>query len=340
MKILIVRFSALGDIVLALPALRDMAESVPEAELHFVTHDRFADLLEPLPELSRVWRLRDQAGMRELAASLREERFDLILDLHANQRSWLLRLLLGQGPRYEAAERQALRRRRLVAGSAAQRLFGRGADATPSARRFRDAARRALGQRHRDAPERAYPVEPERAARVAAELAELGIPVEARPIAIAPGAAWASKVWPRFAEFAELLTGRGPLLFLGGPLEAELCTELAAGAGRFAFCGARPLPDVAAALARCRCFVGGDTGLGHLAEAVGVPALILFGPTVPAFGFAPSSESSRLLERSMHCRPCSLHGSLPCRYGHRDCLARIAPEEVLAALVDMGAVRP
>jgi ADP-heptose:LPS heptosyltransferase len=94
---------------------------------------------------------------------------------------------------------------------------------------------------------------------------------------------------------------------------------------------------VAAALARCRAVITGDTGLGHLAEAVGVPVLALFGPTVPAFGFAPWRPESRVLERPLACRPCSLHGEKPCRYGHRDCLAGLSPEEVLAALSALGA---
>ena len=82
----------------------------------------------------------------------------------------------------------------------------------------------------------------------------------------------------------------------------------------------------------------GDTGLGHLAEAVGLAALILFGPTVPAFGFAPRGANSRALERPLFCRPCSLHGRKPCRYGHLDCLGGIAVADVLDALLGMGAL--
>jgi heptosyltransferase-2 len=72
----------------------------------------------------------------------------------------------------------------------------------------------------------------------------------------------------------------------------------------------------------------------HLAEAAGVPVLAFFGPTVRGFGFAPWRRESRVLEREMPCRPCSLHGRKPCRKGGL-CLNDISPEEAWLALEGM-----
>jgi len=147
------------------------------------------------------------------------------------------------------------------------------------------------------APEGLYPLDDELRRQVDEELAGLGLPDEARPLALAPGAAWPEKVWPRFGEFVRLLPPELHLLLLGGPGEEDACRELAAEAGGPAvvYAGDRPLPKVAAALARSRALVSGDTGLAHLAEAVGRPTRVLFGPTVEAFGFAPRRPDSLIL---------------------------------------------
>jgi ADP-heptose:LPS heptosyltransferase len=90
--------------------------------------------------------------------------------------------------------------------------------------------------------------------------------------------------------------------------------------------------DAAAHIARCRLFVGNDSGLMHLAEAVGTPVVSLFGPTVDAFGYYPSLPLSRTIERRLACRPCSRNGSIPCPKGTGECLTAI-PEDVVAHTV-------
>jgi heptosyltransferase-2 len=90
--------------------------------------------------------------------------------------------------------------------------------------------------------------------------------------------------------------------------------------------------ETAAHIARCRVFVGNDSGLMHLAEAVGVPVVALFGPTVEAFGYYPSLAKSRTIERRLACRPCSRNGSTPCPKGTGECLTAIKPETVVQSI--------
>jgi heptosyltransferase-2 len=89
---------------------------------------------------------------------------------------------------------------------------------------------------------------------------------------------------------------------------------------------------VAALLGRLSALVTNDSALMHAAAAVGTPVIALFGPTVTEFGFAPAGPGHRILERSLDCRPCSVHGSAHCPRGHFRCLKEIAPEDVLEAL--------
>lgn len=340
-KTLLIRFGSLGDLALTLPALWDLATSEPAGERHFLVLEPWASLLAPLPQLDRVWTLPRGAGraeLRTLGRALASESFDRVLDFHGNLRARLLRQQLGQPPAgWWQSPRHDLRRRLMVARPLwPAPLRPRGA-LTPVWQRHRATLRDALGDAYRPAPPAAaqYPLSAGLRAAVDSELAALGLGPAAQPIALAPGAAWPAKVWPHAQDLVERLAGRWPLLLVGGPAERATCSGLAA-FGAIDYSGDRPLSHVAAALARCRVLVASDSGLVHLAEAVATPVLDLFGPTVPAFGFAPRLAASRVLERPLGCRPCSLHGAQPCRFGHGNCLHEIGADAVFAALNAMG----
>jgi ADP-heptose:LPS heptosyltransferase len=116
---------------------------------------------------------------------------------------------------------------------------------------------------------------------------------------------------------------------LTGAIAAELgerCTDVA---------GRTTLMETAAWIRRCDGFVGNDSGLMHLSEAVGVPVLGLFGPTVDAFGYYPTLPESKTVERALPCRPCSRNGSRPCPRATQECLAGIDAAFVEAVVVDM-----
>jgi heptosyltransferase-2 len=70
----------------------------------------------------------------------------------------------------------------------------------------------------------------------------------------------------------------------------------------------------------------------HIASALGVRIIAIFGPTTPKFGFAPYGKDNIILEKQLSCRPCSLHGSKPCKYKHYKCLNEIKPKEVISAV--------
>ena len=82
-----------------------------------------------------------------------------------------------------------------------------------------------------------------------------------------------------------------------------------------------------------------DSALGHIAEAVGTPVAVLFGPTVEGFGFPPRMKQSRSFSTSLGCRPCSKHGRTPCRYNDQLCFAAISQPDVathLATIIEAG----
>ncbi|MCX7021757.1 MAG: glycosyltransferase family 9 protein, partial [bacterium] len=86
----------------------------------------------------------------------------------------------------------------------------------------------------------------------------------------------------------------------------------------------------AALLQRCAVVVGNDTGLTHLATAVGTPTVALFGPTTHQFGYFPRGAQARVLERTLDCRPCTKNGLERCpRRRDLACLAEIIVEDVM-----------
>jgi ADP-heptose:LPS heptosyltransferase len=163
-------------------------------------------------------------------------------------------------------------------------------------------------------------------------------------VAIAPGSRWPSKRWGGFPKMCATLAGENRILLVGDAADREFTGPIARALGDrcLDITGTPSLVETAAHIARCRIFVGNDSGLMHLAEAVGVPVVSLFGPTVEAFGYYPSLARSRTIERRIACRPCSRNGSTPCPRGTGECLSVIAPDTVahtVATLFDTSAPR-
>jgi len=320
-RILVIRYSALGDVVLATSVLAPLRARFPEARLEWVTSPAVAPLLEGLPELAAVHRLARQGpdGPAALRARLRG-RFDLAIDLQEKVKStWLA---------FAAAPRRLLYHRRTL-GQAALALLGRDRPlARAHATRLYAEVLAPLGA----AAPGPLRVALSEAARAAAGEALAGA---AGPlVAIAPGATWATKRWApeRFAAVAEALHADGHgLVLCAGPGDAAAVAAFRAACRAPIAADLTPLTveGMAAALARVKLLVSNDSGPVHLASALGTPVLALFGPT-STVRWAPAPPG-RALSLGLPCQPCSNHGGERCPLGHHRCLADLPAEAVLAA---------
>ena len=320
-RILVIRYSALGDVVLATSVLQPLRTRFPGAAIEWVTSRAYAPLLEGLPELAAVHQLgkAGDAAPAALRARLRG-RFDLAIDLQEKVKSaWLA---------FAAAPRRVFYHRR-TAGQALLALVGRDRPVTRAhATRLYADALAPLGI-HEPGPLR---VALSDRARAQAAEALAGAP---RPlVALAPGATWATKRWSpeRFARVAEALHDDGlGLVLCAGPGDAAVVAAFRDACRAPLAADLTPLSveGMAAALAEVRMLVACDSGPVHLASALGVPALALFGPT-SAVRWGPRPPG-RALSLGLDCQPCSNHGGERCPLGHHRCLADLSEAAVLAA---------
>jgi heptosyltransferase-2 len=338
-RLLVIRFGSLGDLCILTWTLAGLAarrEAAGRAHVTLAVKELYAPLLTGAPGVDRVEPLRGRgaAALSDLARRLRSQPFDRIVDAHDVLRSRLLTQLMRRRPtrrlRKDTLARLRLLWTRRTASSLAARLLDRYDRALAAEADGAEGAGAAHLRRAGRPPLRPRLAEP---------------PASARRLGLAPGARWDTKRWPP-EHFAELLrgfreiTGAPVTIFLGarelawfdsGPL-----ADAAAVTGGVEVVRARPLPEVAARLAECGTLVTNDSGLLHLAEAVGTPVLACFGPTVREFGYFPLLPASRVLEvDGLACRPCSRNGKRPCHRRDLACLRRTAPETALATLLGM-----
>jgi len=325
MRALVVRTSALGDVVLTTPFLRSLSGHLG-APVEVLTSAPYAPLFEGLPFVSRVWSLPKESGLREFLRSLREGGpFDVAVDLQNKART--LAVLL----RVQARRRFRLVKRKGVSGALGS-LFGGGPilDGKPAAAVYFEAAG-ALGLAATDLrPEVA--LRPEAVARAEGLASRAG---GAPIVGLAPGARWALKRWSpeRFAAVGAALQEEGAeILLVGGPGDRAELDRLREGLARPALADTASLDvaDLAAALARLSLLVSVDSGPAHLAQAVGTPVLSIFGPTSYR-RWGPAPGQGGVVALPLACSPCTNYGKGHCAHGDRACLEALPPEVVIEA---------
>lgn len=326
-----IRLSSLGDVVLATAAVAALRQEVPAAELHVLTKPAFRSLFAGNPGVAAVLEWNPAAGLGRLARDLRRQNYAWIVDLHANLRTRLLRVLV-PGPRWSVYAKGALRRRLAVWRHRPELLAGQ-----PYVVERYLAALAPLGVHRRETLPRLYLTDSERE-RAAALLRDGGWDGQAPLIGLAPGARWATKAWPpeHWADLARAVVagGLGCPILVGGAAERELCEGVLrqAGTAGVHLGGRTDVRETAAVLERCSVLVTNDSAPLHLAGAVGTRVVALFGPTVPGFGFGPLGREDIVLEETLACRPCSLHGDDRCPVGTHQCLQQITPAAILPHL--------
>ena len=329
-RILMIRMSSLGDIILTTPVLRLVRQYCPEAQIEFLVKAEYQDVLREHPCVDRLWLLDTRQPLRHMLQQLRQMRYDLVLDLHRTLRSQLL-------------YRGVLSRRRLAYGKRTLRrallvhLKWNTLRAKTPVPELYAAPLRQLGMTAPLSGTDMY-VDADSREMIRSDLVQACAAQPERPLlAVAPGSRWPTKRWPveRFAQVAQELATRhdAGVVMLGDvhdePMAAELCQRLSVPVLNRV--GQLSIMQTAALLQRTRLLLSNDSGLMHMATALQVPVVAVFGPTVPEFGFYPFQAQAQVLSHPISCRPCSTKGSNRCPRRHHHCMAHIPSEKVFAA---------
>jgi len=278
-RFVVVRLGSLGDIVHTFPAVAGLRESFPSAEIVWLTHPRWLELVACSGLASEVWPVdsRDLASVRQITGKLRARNWDASIDYQGLWKAALLPFFGGVPNRIGFSSATIREFGVPILYTAAVDCKAMHIADQNGELSLRAGANRAVGRV-------VLQVAETDAARVRADLNKEGF---SRYVVLSPGGGWRSKCWPpeRFGALcqkirAELAIG---CLINYGPGEEALVSQVQSASGE-----AKPLSydgelgQLMAVLRNAQCIVGGDTGPLHLAVALGTPAVALFGPTDPA----------------------------------------------------------
>lgn len=333
MHILIIQTAFIGDVVLAAPLITGARRRYPDSKIDFLTIPYSAPALRNHPELDNVivFEKRGRRGILDTISMMKRLKrgdYDLALIPHRSLRSAVLASMAGI-PQRIGFDRSA--GRILLTKTVKYRRDWHKVKRNLSLLGLEDEAS--------DFPPEIFPGDIEQR-KVASLLKDKGIGGDY--IVIAPGSIWATKRWLKesFRGLLTLMKAKGfPKAALAGSAgERKLCEYVAEGMAGYAVVTAGLLDPLesAALMAGAKLVVSNDSAAGHLAAAVGTKVVSIFGPTVPAFGFAPFGEGHRIVEHpDLYCRPCRIHGSRRCPEKHFRCMREIKPEKVLTECVQV-----
>lgn len=310
MKILVVRFSSIGDIVLTTPILRCIKQQLKDVELHYVTKHNFLSIIENNVYVDKVFTIKD--SLKDVIPQLKKENYDYIIDLHHNVRTLRLKTALGKKSfsfnklNWEKFLIVNFKKNKLPNIHIVDRYF----ETVQSLRVKNDGEGLDYFINDKD---------------------EIDIPSTLPTLfhedynALVVGGSYFTKQIP-INKLKEICTKSSlPLILLGGKEDAAIAEQV------YQFhknktinlCGKLNLNQSASIIQQANKVITSDTGLMHIAAAFKKDIISLWGNTIPEFGMGPylAGKNSQILEvKGLSCRPCSKLGYKKCPKGHFKCM--------------------
>ncbi len=329
MKFLILRFSSIGDIVVTSPVMRCLKKKFPDAEIHYATKKEFYPVVQHNPYITKIHFLGD--SIFSLAKELKQQKFDYIIDLHNNQRTLLVKTLLGVKSvsvaklNFEKLLITKFKINKLPPIHLVDRFFS---------------TCQKLGVEN-DGEGLDYFITP------ADEVDIQSLPLQFHNgyVGWAIGGLHFTKRFPPEKVARALSQLHAPVVLMGGKDDAANAAAiimLTQNKAVFNACGLYTLNQSASLVRQARMMVTNDTSLMHIAAAFKRPVFSIWGNTIPQFGMGPYYGKQYLLQnlqgiqprvfevQGLSCRPCSRLGYSACPQGHFNCMNRIDEFEIAA----------
>jgi heptosyltransferase-2 len=343
--LLVIRMSSLGDVILSTSFLENLPSDI---QVDWVISSEFAFVLKGHPRIRHLIEFNKKSGLVgwfRLLRELKSEKYEARVDLHVTLRTRLARLYYaltewGMSTRWLSISKQRIRFLAYVTLKSFCPIFLR---PTPFWMRFAKlaASLNSVGGVNPSLRPPSYlPLLSQLTVRSQEILSSYHLSPK-KYYALKPASRWRSKEWgaQKYIELASTIHSQtqAVILLLGRETD-EACRQVKEELMR------RKVPMVTALheadfrvtailIQHSIAYIGGDTGLAHLSEAVGTPSIVIFGPTRPDLGFGPWSRQSTSVYSDVACSPCSKDGKICYRFWNRyGCLKQIEVDRVRAAI--------
>lgn len=312
MKILILRFSSIGDIVLTSPVVRCLRQHIKGVELHYCTKRRYQELIAHNPYLDKCHYLDD--SLMQLVGQLRHEQYDLVIDLHNSLRTRLIKSMLGK--RSFTVDKINMKKWLYV------RFKANVMPPVHIVDRYMDTVN-ALGVTN-DGRGLDYFI----AAEDQVPISQLPQTHQSDYVAYALGGQHATKRLPveRMIDLCRNINK--PILLLGDQHDRQAGELIRSALGDdliYNACDLFSINQSASLIGRAQVVYSHDTGLMHIAAALKKPIVSIWGSTTPQLGMYPYKTRHLVVENTaLSCRPCSKIGHDKCPLGHFNCMTSLS----------------
>ena len=317
-RILIIRLSSLGDILLTTPFLRAIKTQFPHIKIDMLIREEYVDVIKLNPYIDKKFLFKkDDKNNNVLIEQLKNNNYELVIDLQNNLRS-----------------KKVVSSLKTNNVKLDKRSFDKFLLVNFKVNKLKEASQ--IPVRYSNTIQK-IKLDEQGLSLFTDKSANAEIIGKNNLIGFCPGARHFTKRWPKeyFIELGNKLTQDGSMIVLfGGKIDKEICTELVKRiSGAINLSNNDELLQTAADMKLCKAVICNDSGLMHTASATGTKVIAIFGSTVKEFGFAPFNCSNLILENnSLTCRPCSHIGRSDCPKKYFDCMKDIKPEFVFEKL--------
>jgi len=331
MKILLIRFSSLGDVILTTPVMNYLKMVDTAVEITLLTDKNYVELFADDPRLKSVVGFKKHEPFANL--SIFNEVWDLVVDLQNSKRSKSLVHKIKKYNKLGTFHKLHFHRTMLLLTRS--NLYPSHSDVIT--RYLKAAGIRTIKPEFNKAPELHFKQSSTSQYEKMIQSDKLLRPT----IALFPFSAWKNKEWPfrHFTIVAKYFITKGwNVVLMGNAAEQEQAEQLRAlvSSKVIVLAGKLSLYECGCVLSKCQLALGNDSGLAHLARACGVKTGVIYGPTTHHLGFYPSGKPDfRVFEQEILCRPCHPHGGNHCLRFNHDCMLQTTPEAVVRGLLSL-----
>jgi len=309
-KILIIRLSSLGDVLLTSPLVRTIKKLYPQINIDFIVRKEYEDSVKYSPYIKNIISISRDYNSDDLRDKIKQNDYSLIIDLQNNIRS--RRLTKTSASTIVKYKKPYLKRLLLVMFK-----INRYQNIIPIPVRYANSIPN-------------FNLDEQGLEIFLPENIECKIKDNIDYIGFCPGSRHKTKMWPEkyFVELGnELAKKNFTVVLFGGKDDQEICANISNQiSGAIDLSNDNDLIDLAANMKKCKTVISNDSGLMHAALSVKVPVIAIFGSTVKELGFTPYKGNNLILENnSLSCRPCSHIGLDECPKRHLNCLKEISP---------------